>query len=133
MKKYFLGLVIFFLALGTNAMNLSAIAQAPALINDSINLDHLMAMDKAKFKGKTVSEFISSEEAKGYSEINYQTTEAGSLEAIRFKYTDNLYLQVNLKAILAPERSAKENAWKLEALKEEVISEIGVIFVMHDH
>lgn len=122
------------LAIGFTSIQATASAKSittTELAGDSITLDHLVGMDKKKFKGKTIAEFLDSPEATGYSDITFRQNEEGLLQGIKLKYTDKLYLTVYVDNFRHTNPSAYESTWNLEQLKKETIGEIRVIYVMY--
>lgn len=99
---------------------------------DSITLDALLGMDKQKFKGKTVAEFLASQEAKGYTKVQHRTDNEQGREGVRIKYSSNLYLHIRLVPDASLQQLAINEVWKQKQVGEAIIEEIGVIYVMHE-
>lgn len=97
---------------------------------DTITLDHLVGMDKKQFKGKTLAEFLKSPEAKGHQEISYRLHEDGSLQALKVKYTDKLYLNIYLREFNFVKPQSVDQKPDLEKLKNEIIDEMRVVYVL---
>lgn len=106
-------------------------AMLMAAERDSVTLDQLVAMDKKKFKGKTVAEFLNSPEAKGYQQINHKLNEDGSLQALKVKYSNKLYLNLYLKDAKTIAPKSADQALNQEQLKQEIIDEIRVVYVLY--
>ena len=129
MKKLLLGLILASLYSVGHASTPINETAAAYVEKDSVTLDQLVAMDKKKFKGKTVAEFLNSQEAKGYTDVSFKQ-ENNALKALRIKYSNNLYLNVYLKDFNQKAKKNGEHSWDLEKIKKESIDEIRVVYVL---
>ena len=133
MKYLVLGLLLFAVGSVAQASTLAIASHHEVLTRgDSITLDYLVGMDKKKFKGKAIQDFLASEEARGFTDVTFRYTPEGVLQGLKVKYSDNLYLNLYVTDFkyVKPKSTAKK--WDLEALKKEAINEIRVLYVMYD-
>ena len=135
MKYLLLGLMITAAGTGLQAATIKSDHEPLAVVvhkKDSVTLESLVAMDKKKFKGKSINEFLNSEEAKGYSELTFKHTPDGTLQGIKVKYSEKLFLNIYVNDFkhLAPYNPNR--SWSMDALKQEAVDEIRVVYVMHD-
>ena len=133
MKKLLVGLLLFFGYTAVQAGEPVHEASVRLLLaeRDSVTLDQLVAIDKKKFKGKTVAEFLGSPEAKGYQQIDHKLNEDGSLQALKVKYSNKLYLNLYLKDAKTKAKKSAYPALNQEQLKQEIIDEIRVVYVLY--
>lgn len=99
---------------------------------DSVTLEELVAMNKKQFKGKTIAEFLASEEAKGFTDVAFRHTEEGLLQGVKIRYSDKLFLNVYVDEFKSLVPFNPDHSWSMDALKQEKIGEIRVVYVMHD-
>lgn len=130
MKKILLGMLL----LGTYGLVAAGEPQKNVYTEvaaaDTITLDHLVGMDKKQFKGQTLEAFLKSPEAKGHQEVTYRLNEDGSLQALKVKYTEKLFLNIYLKGFQFEKPESAAQKPDLEKLKHEIIEEMRVVFVL---
>lgn len=132
MKKLLLGILLAsasLFALASTAEQEQA--KTIEVEGDSISLDYLVGMDKKKFKGKSVKEFLNSAEAKGYQDVSLRYTPEGVLGGLKVKYTNKLYLNVYLDESGLANLSTKNDKIDLTLLEKVLVEEIRVVYVMY--